>query len=392
MAGRGGGGGSRGGGSGGVNPQELGAHVGVAVSVLDWSPFTTRRVLELPSETLALPTPLAVHLYQPPYYWPDARVATRVQALAGHLHARIRYGVGLSGVLRLDCDWGGSVPIVAHRMLEVDVVGDRFTDVVPVTHWEDTNYAYSDSLASGDPGQGLVRFDVLFPGAGVAVTSANAPTVVRLSRYNVAGDLGGGSNPDPYLFVGGGIHTGTGLTFKISWGTSFISLAVVGEMQTDGDGIELGLSLVAGTINETLADAETVTVRIDRATPTRLDVSAAIILGDRAPHQPPTYTYARRTIATEQFESFGVPAFGRRVRLHFIYGEEVGTPADAPLGQYFMTFVAPDGQNLGWIDAASSRESVFGEGVWIPPGAADVRFDNRSPDPVRVMPQFVLGL
>lgn len=378
---------------GGFDVSKLGVRVGFDVGA-EWQPLSARRILELPDDLFAEPTPVVLHLYQP--VWSERHVGvsegapvTRRPPAAGQLHARVRYGAGLSGSIRVDCDWTGSLPIVVHREFSLEMVGDWWLDggggIAPA-EW--TGSAVFDATADGidaDPGAGKLRFDSTLPEAGTPINPIYAPSAAFISRA-----LGGGG--DIYAIAR---EPGLNMTLVVSWGASSEVRFSVGPVVIDhADHVRLSLTFVSGTVDQTLADGEPLTVRlthdgVDAGDASgRIEAAAALVIGASAPHDAPTYTFPRKMIAALDDARFEVPAFARRVRAHFLYED----PPDAPLGQWFFAFVSPRGETLGWIDAASAREALFGAGLWLPSNTAGVVFTNKAATRVAVVPQFVLGL
>jgi hypothetical protein len=353
-------------------------HIGVAGSVLP--------VYEMPDGLLRVPTPLELQLFEAPLYLPEAPTTpTHLLPRIGRVHARIFYSIGNTGLIRVDCDWLGSVPIVAHKSLAVYAVTDRFAAGADPNYWE-AAYTFSDSTDDDDPGAATVAFDTPFPEVSGSL-SADPPATAYVSRA--------GLSSDPAAFVG----THDSLVLQMSWGVSATAVRYYVTSVVEQPGylvVSLG-GLAPGSATsmvEAIADGDPVIVRFeDVATArTRIDVAVGVLVGSRPPTALPTYTYETTAVAAAGSAAFAVPAFARKLRCSLKWGEASGSTPDAPLGQYFFAFMNRAFGALGWIDAASARESLFGEGLHVPPGTHAVQFDNRSAEAASITPSFVLGL
>jgi hypothetical protein len=122
-----------------------------------------------------------------------------------------------------------------------------------------------------------------------------------------------------------------------------------------------------------------------------VDVAATLALDAPRPPKAPTLTYQPTIVADAATRAIELPAAAQRVGLLLRYGEPVGSPADAPLGQIFVTFVDRLGTSMGWIDAQNAREALFGDGMPIPAGANRAVLSNRSGWDVALGAVFHLG-
>lgn len=348
-------------------------------------------VYEMPAGLLKHPTPIELQLFEPPLYLPETPTTPVRQApRIGRIHARVFYSIGNSGQMRLDCDWLGSVPIVAHKSLIVQAVMDRYVAGSDPDEW-DAAFVYSDSTDDGDPGDTMVSFDTPFPEVGTPLAS-NPPGKAYLSRV--------GADSPPPLFVppdaGDFASTHDPIVFQLGWGSTAVRFAVSAVVVHDTyveftlAGLAIGS---ATTMLEALGNGDPVIVRFDDVTEReRIELNMGVLIGERPPKAPPTYTFPTVAVDSQGSASFPVPAQARKLRCALRWGEESGSTPDAPLGQYFFAFINRSFGPLGWIDAASAREALFGDGVFVPPGTHAVQFDNRSPDAARVTACFVLGL
>jgi hypothetical protein len=123
-----------------------------------------------------------------------------------------------------------------------------------------------------------------------------------------------------------------------------------------------------------------------------VDVAVALALGAPRPLQAPTLTYRPTTVAPAATRELEYPALATRVGLLVKYGEPVGSGADAPLGQIFLTFCDRLGNAIGWIDAQNARSALFGDGVPLPAGTNRVVLSNRTAWDVSLGAVFHLGL
>jgi hypothetical protein len=350
-------------------------------------PGSAFAVYEMPDDLLRAPTPLELQLFEPSLYLPEApTVPARLSSPLGRLHARIFWSVGNSGPMRLDCDWQGSVPLVAHKSLNVAVVADQFSTATYPTQFVG-DYNFSDGTSNADPGTNQISFDALFPEAGTPINSP--PTFAYLNRVSVAGD--------PAVFTS--TQTNQRMKMQLHWGSGNFLHFWVASVEEHATYLKIGLaglsSLDITMPPEALGDGDPLDVTLtwdDAPVATRIDVAVGLVIGSRPAPASPTYTYPATPLATTETASFPVPAFARRLRLAIKWGEAEGSAADAALGQYFVAFISRGFGALGWIDAASAREALFGEGLPVPPGTHAVMFDNRSPDALDVMPSFVLEL
>jgi hypothetical protein len=350
-------------------------------------PFTAISVYEMPDDLFRVPTPLELQLFEPALYLPEApTVPTRLSSPLGRLHARIFWSIGNSGPMRIDCDWCGSVPIVAHKSLSVAVVADRFSAVDNPTVF-DSDYHYSDGLSDGNPGSGQISFDDHFPESGSPINAP--PTFAYLSRESLTAE-------DASDFTSS--QTNERMRLDLNFGTAGVLQFHVSSVEEHADYLKLelsGLASVDHNMPEDLTDGDAVTVTLsweDSAPTTRIDVALGLVIGSRPSPSPPTYTFPATPIEPDASATFPVPAFARKLRCSIKWGEADGSSPDAALGQYFVAFTSRGFGALAWIDAASAREALFGEGVAVPPGTHAVAISNRSPDAISVLPSFILGL
>jgi hypothetical protein len=115
--------------------------------------------------------------------------------------------------------------------------------------------------------------------------------------------------------------------------------------------------------------------------------------GSRPTHAP-TYTVLPEAVAAAGVRQIEIPLLARRVALVMRYGFDpaVGTTGDAPLGATFLSFADSAGNALAWLDASTTRASVFGEGLSIPAGAAYLGLSNNNDTPTSLGAIFHLGL
>jgi hypothetical protein len=123
-----------------------------------------------------------------------------------------------------------------------------------------------------------------------------------------------------------------------------------------------------------------------------VDVAVALALGAPQPRQAPTLTYRPTAVANAATREIEYPALATRIGLLIKYGEPVGSGADAPLGQIFLTFCDRLGTALAWIDSQNARDALFGDGVPLPAGTNRVVLSNRSGWAVDLGAVFHLGV
>lgn len=111
-----------------------------------------------------------------------------------------------------------------------------------------------------------------------------------------------------------------------------------------------------------------------------------------APRIPATYTVPVAEVVSGAYRTIPLPALAQRVSLLTRYGNDPLDPGDAPLGQIFVSFGTESGNAMGYVDAMSARETLFGAGLSIPAGAVDVVLVNLSPDPVDLGAIFHLAV
>jgi hypothetical protein len=125
--------------------------------------------------------------------------------------------------------------------------------------------------------------------------------------------------------------------------------------------------------------------------PLAVDVAVVLALGASRPSHAPTYTVRPSIVSDGATRDITSPALATRVGLLMTYGVPVGSSADAPLGQIFLTFCNLYGTAIGWIDAQNARSSLFGDGVPLPAGTNRVVLSNRSGYDVTLGAVFHLG-
>jgi hypothetical protein len=108
-------------------------------------------------------------------------------------------------------------------------------------------------------------------------------------------------------------------------------------------------------------------------------LAATALIGGEHPQGSPTYTVPPAPVLVDATRTIALPLLASRVQLLAIYGNG-GASGDAPLGQWFLAFISSWGGVLHWIDALSSREALFGGGLAIPHGTAELALTNSSAD------------
>jgi hypothetical protein len=149
-----------------------------------------------------------------------------------------------------------------------------------------------------------------------------------------------------------------------------------------------------------LLHAQSVSIEIESFNPTPgetafqaipLDLGVALALSAPRPLQAPTLTVLPDGVGNAMYREIECPAFATRIGLLLTYGVPVGSSADAPLGQIFLTFCTWNGVAIAWIDAQNARASLFGDGVPLPAGTHHVVLSNRSGYDVTLGAVFHLG-
>jgi hypothetical protein len=345
-------------------------------------------VYEMPGDLLRAPSSIELQLFEPPLFLPEAPITpARLSSPFGRLHARIFYSVGNTGLIRVDCDWHGSVPIVAHKSLSVAVVADRFYAGPDGPSLWESDYTFVASTAPGDPGAHGFSFNAALPDVGDPITAP--PTIAYVSRDSVSAE-------DIRDFTA--TQTNQTMRLTVEWGAGAelrFRVASIVEHATYIEFVLSGLTTIGTTMPEALADDSAIAARVsweDSPSATRIDVAVGLLVGSPPSASPPSYTFAATPIAASSTAAFPVPAFARKLRCSFKWGDTPGSIADAPLGQWFVSFMTRGFDALSWIDGASAREALFGDGVFVPPGTQWIVIDNRAADPITVTPSFVLGL
>lgn len=111
-----------------------------------------------------------------------------------------------------------------------------------------------------------------------------------------------------------------------------------------------------------------------------IEIGAVVIADAPRPPGTPRLTILPADVEPNASLSLAVPPFAARVNLLARYGNE-GAPGDAPLGQIFLAWVTLQGHSIGYIDAMSAREALFGAGLPVPYGVATLVLTNLSADP-----------
>lgn len=106
-------------------------------------------------------------------------------------------------------------------------------------------------------------------------------------------------------------------------------------------------------------------------------IRVALTVCPGAPHSPhsPTFTLLPMPVLPEAERVIAIPPLARRLSLLVLY--ELG---DAPLSQLVLVFLSRNGDQLHFIDALSTRDALFSDGIPIPTGAASLVLSNRSAD------------
>lgn len=204
------------------------------------------------------------------------------------------------------------------------------------------------------------RFSEMLPAtAGVLTNILSRDKIpgnrAALSLWRSAESIGAGNaNVRAVITYGGGLARK--LIMKCDWG---------GVVELLGD--EISVDFETYQPDSTVAYA-----------PYVVDIAATVALDLGASSAPARYTVEPARVVAAATRTIDVPARASRVGLLVRYGEAVGAPADAPLGQVFLSFSNRAGASLGFIDSANARDGLFGNGVPIPTGTVQVIVSNRS--------------
>lgn len=125
---------------------------------------------------------------------------------------------------------------------------------------------------------------------------------------------------------------------------------------------------------------------------TSLKLRAIATLDGPTPRIPATYTVPAVNVNAGAYRSVPLPALAQRVSVLARYGGDPEDVGDVPLGQIFVSFATETGNAMGYIDAMSAREALFGLGLSIPAGAVDLLLVNLSADPIDLGAIFHLGV
>jgi hypothetical protein len=124
--------------------------------------------------------------------------------------------------------------------------------------------------------------------------------------------------------------------------------------------------------------------------PAHVRLAVTVGLNAEPPPFPPQMTVPPAQVDAGASRTIPIPSFARRLTLLARYGDEVS--GDAPLGQIFVAFGVPFVGSLGFIDAATSSDALFGDGLVIPHGATEIVLSNASSGVLRLGAVFHLGL
>lgn len=111
-------------------------------------------------------------------------------------------------------------------------------------------------------------------------------------------------------------------------------------------------------------------------------IAAQVIADAPRPSSGLAYTVIPQPVATDGYIEIPVHPFARRVNLLLKYGNSESEEAsgDPPLGQILIAWGMKYGGSVGYIDAMSAREALFGQGHPVPFGASSLVLSNRSAD------------
>lgn len=304
------------------------------------------------------------------------------------------------------------------------------------------------SIADEDPGEGLIRFDVVLPehdglGPPLELTEVQGPATVYLSR---TGEGGLGVDPQAWLD-----EHGNPIPFpaEFLFGQSYLRF-IVTSIDVEPTYLKLHVTMTSGHFEnptvatgeplaytftvpagETLANAAVfarVRYEAGKAQEQQFDcdwcngfqvwarrfelwrvsrradvaqayasgtvrVHAVVAVGPAAhPPFPPQLTNEPEEVPASADRELTIPAYARRLSLLTRYGAG-GSPTDIPLGQIVVGFANNRGTAITWIDAISAREALFGgDGLPIPANASAVVITNKSPDPLDLGVLWHLGV
>lgn len=110
-----------------------------------------------------------------------------------------------------------------------------------------------------------------------------------------------------------------------------------------------------------------------------IEIAASVMADAPRPAATLALTVQPQLVGVDESIEIPVHPFARRVNLLAKYGN-AGAPGDAPLGQFFLAWLNKLNLSLGYIDAMSAREALFGPGLPVPFGVDTLVLTNRSAD------------
>ena len=124
---------------------------------------------------------------------------------------------------------------------------------------------------------------------------------------------------------------------------------------------------------------------------TTVSLKAAVSLEGAGSSFAPVLTMPPLGVSASNGErTYDIPQLARRVSLLTKYPDAPG--GDVPLAQIFLAFATPFEGAMGYIDALSARDALFGDGMPIPHGAYQIVLTNASPTDLYLGLLFHLGL